>query len=206
MSTFVEKIEAVASGLAAAAVPHAFGGALALAFCVGQPRATADIDVNVFVGPEEVDRVFAALPDGVVASATSARLARHDGQVRVWWDETAVDLFFSYHPVHDEAARRARRVAFGEVQIPVLSCTDLALLKVIFNRTRDWADLEAMTDARSYDRSEVLRWLDATLGSEADPVKRFRALRDRRPAPESTLRRVLESGGEGSPRLDDPVA
>ncbi|MFA5885535.1 MAG: hypothetical protein WDA60_16915 [Acidimicrobiia bacterium] len=206
MSTFVEKIEAVTSGLAAAAVPHAFGGALALAFCVGQPRATADIDVNVFVTPDEVDRVFAALPDGVVANATSARLARHDGQVRVWWDETAVDLFFSYHSQHDEAARRTRRVAFGEVQIPVLSCTDLAFFKVIFNRTRDWADLEAMTEARSYDRAEVLRGLDGTLGPDADPVRRFRALRDRRSAPEPMLRRVLESGGEGSPRPDDPVA
>lgn len=206
MSTFVEKIEAVANGLSAAAIPHAFGGALALAFCVGQPRATADIDVNVFVTTDEVDRVFAALPDGVAVDSISVRSVRRDGQVRVMWGENPVDLFFSYHPLHDQAARRARRVAFGDVQIAVLSCTDLAFFKVLFNRTRDWADLEAMTEVGSYDRSEALRWLDATLGADAEPVARFRALRDRRPAPEPTLRRILGVGDDGPPPADGPVA
>jgi hypothetical protein len=192
VTPFVEKIEGVERGLAAAAVPHAFGGALALAFCVGDPRATADIDVNVFVSTEEVERVFAALPQGVTANATSARLARRDGQVRVWWDDTPVDLFFSYHELHDEAARRARRVSFGDLQIPVLSCTDLAVFKVVFNRTRDWADLEAMTDAGSYDHANVLGWLEGTLGADAEPVQRFVTLRDRRPGGEPSLRRILE--------------
>jgi hypothetical protein len=194
VTTFVEKIEAVERGLAAAAVPHAFGGALALAFCIGDPRATADIDVNVFVTTDEVGRVFAALPPGVAANATSARLARRDGQVRVWWDDTPVDLFFSYHPLHDEAARRARRVSFGEMQIPVLSCTDLAVFKVVFNRTRDWADLEAMTASDSYDRAAALSWLERTLGSDAEPVRRFGALRDRRPEPEPSLGQRLREG------------
>jgi len=191
MTSFVEKIEGVERSLAAAAVPHAFGGALALAFCVGDPRATADIDVNVFVTTEEVERVFAALPRGVVTNATAARLARRDGQVRVWWDDTPVDLFFSYHDLHDEAARRARRVSFGELQIPVLSCTDLAVFKVVFNRTRDWADLEAMSDAGSYDHADALGWLEGTLGAEAEPVQRFATLGDRRPETEPSLRRLL---------------
>jgi hypothetical protein len=206
VSTFIEKIEAVAGGLSAAAIPHAFGGALALAFCVGQPRATSDIDVNVFVPTDEVDRVFAALPEGVEVESASERSVRRDGQVRVMWGETPIDLFFSYHPLHDQAARRARHVAFGDVQIAVLSCTDLAFFKVLFNRTRDWADLEAMTEAGSYDRSEVLRWLDATLGADADPVARLRALRDLRPSPEPTLRRALDRSGDGPRSGSGPAA
>jgi hypothetical protein len=162
-----------------------------LAFCVGDPRATADIDVNVFVTTEEVERVFAALPPGVVTNATSARLARRDGQVRVWWDDTPVDLFFSYHELHGEAARRARRVSFGELQIPVLSCTDLAVFKVVFNRTRDWADLEAMSDAGAFDHADALGWLEGTLGADAEPVQRFASLRGRRPGSEPSLRRLL---------------
>lgn len=194
MSTFVEKVEAVAASLAASEIPHAFGGALALAFCVGEPRATADIDVNVFVSAEEVERVFAALPAGVHTNATAARHARRDGQVRVWWDETPVDLFFSYHELHDDASRQTRSVRFGELDLPVLSCTHLAIFKVVFNRTRDWADLEAMTDAGSYDRDEALRWLSATLGVDADPVQRFAALRDRPSQQEPDLRRLLGPG------------
>jgi hypothetical protein len=197
MSTFVEKVEAVAVALASSEIPHAFGGALALAFCVGEPRATADIDVNVFVGADEVERVFAALPAGVRTNATAARNARRDDQVRVWWDETPVDLFFSYHVLHDDAARRPRRVRFGELDLPVLSCTHLAIFKAVFNRTRDWADLEAMTDAGTYDRDEVMRWLSATLGVDAEPVQRFAALRDRPMLPGPTLRRLLGPGDDG---------
>lgn len=196
MSTFVEKVEAIGASLASSEIPHAFGGALALAFCVGEPRATADIDVNVFLGAEEVERVFAALPAGVRTNATAARNARRDGQVRIWWDETPVDLFFSYHELHGDAARRARRVRFGELDFPVLSCTHLAIFKVVFNRTRDWADLEAMTDAGTYDRDEALRWLSATLGADAEPVRRFAALRDRPILPEPTLRGLLDPGDD----------
>lgn len=47
MTTSVEKIELVDEALTAAAVPHAFGGALALAYHVESPRATVDIDLNI---------------------------------------------------------------------------------------------------------------------------------------------------------------
>ena len=45
---FDEKIVAIEGALALADIPHAFGGANALAY-YGTPRATADIDLNVFV-------------------------------------------------------------------------------------------------------------------------------------------------------------
>lgn len=196
MTSFLGKIDGLAAAFAAAGIPHAFGGALALAFCVGAPRATADIDVNVFVDPERVEEVFAALPPEVDANATAARLVRRDGQVRLWWDETPLDLFFSYHELHESAARATRRVPFGDVELPVLSCTHLAVFKVLFDRTRDWADLEAMAEAGTVDRSEALVWLDATLGPDADPVVRFRGLVDRPANPEPNLRRLLRPGDQ----------
>ncbi len=45
--TVVERILALHAALDAASVPHAFGGALALAWCTQRPRGT--VDVNVFV-------------------------------------------------------------------------------------------------------------------------------------------------------------
>jgi hypothetical protein len=33
---------------------------------------------------------------------------------------------------------------FGGRQIPFLGCSDLAVFKVFYNRTKDWADLEEM--------------------------------------------------------------
>lgn len=41
-----DKLVAVHRSLDRAAVPHAFGGALALAYCTAEPRATMDLDAD----------------------------------------------------------------------------------------------------------------------------------------------------------------
>jgi hypothetical protein len=158
--------------LDAAGIKHAFGGALALAYCTQEPRATIDIDVNVFVAPEEVEEVFASLPEGVKAGQKDRATVRRDGQVRLWWGETPIDLFFDYHPFHEAAAGRAHMVPFGDERIPVLSCEDLAVFKGLFNRTKDWADLEAMAAAGTLDRS-VREQLVALVGEDDERVDRL---------------------------------
>jgi hypothetical protein len=167
-----------------AGIPHAFGGALALAFCIDQARATSDIDVNVFVAPSEAARVFSALPEGVRVTATDRRQAERDGQVRLWWDSTPVDVFFAYHPFHEHAATRTREVPFVEGTIPVLDCTDLTLFKAFFNRTRDWADIEAMAASRTVDADEADRWVTTLLGDDSDEAVRLRATLAAPPADE----------------------
>ena len=47
--------------LSAADLPHAFGGAMALMWCTGEPRTTKDIDLNVFTGAEGIDAVLELL-------------------------------------------------------------------------------------------------------------------------------------------------
>src|SRR5204863_1906096 len=100
-----------------------------------------------------------ARPDG-----TEEKIAR-DGQIRLWWDEVPVDLFFDYVPIHADAARNRRRVPFAGTRIPVLGPTELAVFKVMFDRTRDWADIEAMLAARTLDveavRAELTTLIDA---------------------------------------------
>jgi transcriptional regulator with XRE-family HTH domain len=72
-------------------------GALALAYCTAEPRATMDLDVNVFVPPTEVDVVASGL-EAVVALDEAARTAvLREGQVRIWWGRTPLDLFFDMH-------------------------------------------------------------------------------------------------------------
>ena len=56
---FDEKIVAIERALVDAAIPHAFGGANALAY-YATPRATADIDLNVFVPASRAVRVLGA--------------------------------------------------------------------------------------------------------------------------------------------------
>ena len=69
------KLVAVHSALRSAELSHAFGGALALAWCTEAARATIDIDVNLFVDAQQAPRVFAALPRGVAAPATALALS-----------------------------------------------------------------------------------------------------------------------------------
>jgi len=184
MLSLAERILALEAAFERARIPHAFGGALALAFHVEEPRATRDIDVNVFVGPEEVARVFRALPVGASWKAADVLRVEHDGQVRIFWDDTPVDLFFSTHAFHDVAWLAIERVPFAGGDIPILGATELVVFKVFFDRTRDWADIEAMIDAGAPDLHLAIGWLVDLLGPEDARVDRLRALLSRRPGPE----------------------
>lgn len=168
MTTLLEKILALDEALSTAEVPHAFGGALALAYCVGEPRGTVDIDVNVFLAPDAVDEVLAAMPGGITWDDTDRRLLVRDGQARLWWDRTPVDVFLSTTPFHDGAAERAREEQLAGRTIRVLACDDLAVFKAFFDRRKDWADLEAMVRVRSFDVERVLGVLTRHLGPD-DP-------------------------------------
>ena len=56
MTSLSEKILAIDRSLSEASIAHAFGGALALAWCTQRARGTIDIDVNVFTGVDRTPR------------------------------------------------------------------------------------------------------------------------------------------------------
>jgi hypothetical protein len=166
VTTLPEKI--VAMDAALAGVPHAFGGALALAY-YAEPRATVDIDLNVFVPVTDAPGVIARLEAvGVSGDASMDALAR-DGQVRLWWDRNPVDLFFSYDPFHDAARVATHAVPFADTEIPILAADHLVVCKAIFDRPKDWVDIDAMLAAGTpVDAGEVLRWVGRIAGPD-DP-------------------------------------
>jgi hypothetical protein len=159
-----------------AGIDHAFGGALALAWCTQQARGTIDVDVNVFVGPERTDEALAALPPGVVATAEDRALLARDGQARLWWDTTPVDVFLNTTDFHEGMSARVRWEPFAGVELPFLACEDLAVFKAFFNRTKDWADLEAMQEAGTLDVPAVVGVLATFLGSDDDRIARLLSL------------------------------
>lgn len=159
---------------ALARIPHAFGGALALAY-YAEPRATIDIDLNVFVGVEALARVEAPLTKlGVVFTGDARLLVQRDGQARVFWDATPVDLFFAYDPFHDAVRASVRTVPFADMTIPVLSADHLVVCKVVFNRPKDWVDIDALLAAgTSVDAAEVLRWVGRIAGDTDERYNRI---------------------------------
>ena len=153
--TLPKRLLALHRALLSAAVPHAFGGAIALAYWTLDPRGTSDIDVNIFVPAADCEHALDALPPGITRPQGTASTVVKEGQVRLWWDETPVDLFFDYVPVHRAAARNVQSVPFSGTKIPVLGPTELAAFKAMFDRTRDWADVEAMASAGTLDVTAV---------------------------------------------------
>jgi hypothetical protein len=184
MSELAALAQALHRALAGAGVPHAFGGALALAYHVDEPRGTRDIDVNVFVPVTDTRRVFALLPEGVGWDDTDVERVERDGQVRLVWDQTPIDLFFSTHAFHEEVALHVRTVPFPGGEVPILGADDLAVFKAFFNRTKDWADIEAMAEVGSFDPHVVLGWLADLLGPDDERVGRLRGVIRRAPSPE----------------------
>lgn len=175
-----EKVLALDKALAHETIPHAFGGALALAY-YATPRGTVDIDVNVFVPAGDAARVLRALATLGVERGDARALAaiRKRGQVRLRWEHTPVDLFFSYDPLHDRCHERTRTVPFGgDALIPILSAEDLAIFKVIFDRPKDWLDLAEMLYALGpdFDARYALDWLRRILAPDDARLRRFEAL------------------------------
>jgi len=161
-----EKVEAIHRLLDAGEVPHAFGGALALAY-YAEPRATVDIDLNIFMPPSSYPELVTALETlGVDRFPTSKQIDR-DGQGRMWWGRNPLDVFFAYHPFHTAMRERARRVPFGASEIPILAPEHLLVAKALFDRPKDWLDIwQMMIATENLDMAEVHRWLDALVGKE----------------------------------------
>ena len=180
MLTLAQRVLAIEGALSD--VPHAFGGALALAY-YAEPRATIDIDLNVFVSAERFSEVAGPLAQlGAAADDPSiAALVRRDGQVRVMWDETPIDLFFSYDAFHDAAGAARHLVPFGDGTIPILAADHLIVCKAVFNRPKDWVDVDSMLAAETnIDAAEVLRWVARITGDEDPRYNRIAAVLTRR--------------------------
>lgn len=169
------KLLAIHAALDAAGLAHAFGGAIALAYWTLDPRGTSDIDVNIFHPAERAGEALPGLPDGVAYDETDRRRLEVDGQARLWWERTPVDLFFSYEPLHDEALRNRRLVPFSGERIPILGPVELGVFKAVFDRTRDWADIEAMLVAETLDLEAVRQHLVELLGSDDERLSRLAA-------------------------------
>ena len=178
----VDFVLAVHERLEHANVPHAFGGALALAY-YGQPRATLDVDLNVFVGTEDAGAVVDVLaamglePDdeGDVAPIGGRRFAQTDGPKL----DVFLDLDDTYRSIRDRVVLQP----FGadRALLPFLSAEDLIVFKLSFGRPRDWVDIEdVVRNGTVLDLDLIESTLVALRGPHMHPrLSRLRALIER---------------------------
>jgi hypothetical protein len=176
MDDLVGKILQLHERLSHQEVPHAFGGALALAWCTERARGTIDIDVNLLIPAGDWQTALDSLPEDVKVTRKDQELLKRDAQVRVWWDRTPLDLFLNSTDFHEGIATRVRWETFAGKSLPFLSCFDLAVFKAFFNRTRDWADLEEMARAGTLKKERVQATLIGYLGADDERVAKLTEL------------------------------
>jgi hypothetical protein len=161
----------VAKAFDEAGVPYALGGALAYGQ-YGIPRATNDVDVNVFVAPEELHRVFEALRTlGITVDDLDAREKAHEeGLFVVWLEPYRIDVFTPSIDFSWEAARTRVRHVFEGIGVWFLAVEALCVFKLLFFRGKDVVDLERLVavQGEAIDGRYVRERIVAMLGAD-DP-------------------------------------
>jgi len=159
----------LADALESAQIPYAIGGAIAYGLHA-PPRATNDVDVNVFAPLDEIDRVFDALEDGgATIDRASARVSanqRGDFIARV--QGMRVDVFVPSIPLSASAAGRVRQGVLLGRPIAILSAEDLVLFKLLFFRAKDLSDVERLVrfQGEGLERDYIRYWLVELVGAD----------------------------------------
>lgn len=157
-------------------LPYAIGGAIALGFYAA-PRATIDVDVNIFVPPKErLNEILDALAEiGFSPQDDLTVLERNaisEGQFRGTVEGLRVDVFVPAIPYYAELITRRHEVPLLNRPIWILGAADLVVLKMMFFRRKDLADVESILRnlGPDLDREFVRGKLTELVGSEDERI------------------------------------
>ncbi len=93
-----------------------------------------------------------------------------------------MDLFFAYDPFHEAMRKEVRRVLFAATTLPILAPEHLAVCKAMFDRPKDWLDIEQMLVAtKDLDVSAIEGWLSRMVGEDDERLKRLMELKEKLP-------------------------
>jgi len=158
----------IARALAQGGVSYALGGALAYGQ-YGIPRATNDVDVNVFVQTGQLGDVFAALRLlGIEIDETAAHAAAsREGLIVLRWGQYRIDVFTPSIDFSWEAERTRVCFSIGDVRVWFLSAEALCVFKLLFFRGKDLVDLERLLAVQGaavdtgYVRAQIVEMMGA---------------------------------------------
>lgn len=183
LASLVAAVAAIVDEFERSPLPYALGGAIAYS-AWAEPRATRDIDLNVWVPPERLGDAFTVLEAAGVRLDREA--ARRDALARGMFvgrhGEYRVDVFVPSVPFYDEVLRRRVRTRLAGRETWVLSSESLAVFKMLFHRPKDVADVGRLLDIQGgrLDVEFVRRWLVEMLGVDDERVAEWDRLAERR--------------------------
>jgi len=164
----------LADALEGARIPYAVGGAIAYGLHA-PPRATNDVDLNVFVPADGLAAVFDALESSgaVIDRVPALASARERGDFVAHVSGMRVDVFVPSIALSRSAAARVRRAILLGRPISILSAEDLVLFKLLFFRAKDLSDVERLVlfQENRLDHRYVRDWLVEMVGEDDDRVE-----------------------------------
>jgi len=136
----------------------------------GEPRATLDIDLTIWVEP---DRLEATVDD--LASRFALRTAKPMETVQRLrllpiraTNGVSVDVLFANWPIEKQALDRAVWLHIGTTEVRLAPLDYLLFLKLISDRPKDLTDAEVLI--RRYRGKTDVSWLEAELSALAESI------------------------------------
>lgn len=175
MTALEAAVVEAASALEALSIPYMLVGGLAVSLW-GEPRATLDADLVVWVEPEQLADTVARLCERFRARV--ANPLEFVGRTRVLpaatSQEVPVDLVFGALPWEKEAIARARPVPVAGRNVAVVSVEDLVVMKAVSEREKDWEDARRLM--RRHGSTVNRPYLEARLRELSEVLARPRIL------------------------------
>jgi hypothetical protein len=172
-TTAFEVAAVLAAALDDAGIPYAIGGAIAWGIWA-DPRGTHDVDLNLFVEHEGLERALDVLSAaGLEVDRAAARVAEREGSVIIArYRGMRVGLFTPSIPFAWEAEHTRRRVRGPEREAFYLSAEATAVFKLLFFRAEDVLDLEKLVAVQrgALDHAYVRRWVVDMMGEGDERV------------------------------------
>jgi hypothetical protein len=110
----------------------------------GHPRYTKDLDVWVWLGPENAQRIIAAVEEFGFGNLglSAADFEEPDVMVQLGHEPQRIDILTYASGLQFEDAHKNRvYITIGNVQVPFISLEDLRINKLASGRPRDIADI-----------------------------------------------------------------
>lgn len=182
LGDLLDLVFALIDAFESSSIDYAFGGAIAYSTW-GEPRATRDVDLNVWLPPTELARCFDIL------ERLGARLEREQaerdasgrGMFVARFREIRIDVFVPSIPFYESARKQRRRVSFDGRPTWVLSPETLAVFKLLFHRPKDLADVQRMLELQGsgFDRGFVTGALQEMLNPQDEKLLEWERIQKR---------------------------
>ena len=171
MTSLEAAVVEVASVLESLPLPYMLIGGLAVSLW-GEPRATLDVDVTIWVEPQHFEQIATdlcgrfrpALPDPVALARRTRVLPVQTSQ------GVRVDIIFAALSAEKQAIDRAQLKQIAGKSIMVAAVEDLILMKLISERQKDLDDARRLL--RRYRRELDRTYLKPRLAELAEALHR----------------------------------